>query len=198
MVEYAAMKTKPAMAALAAAVLLAGCIGAGPKAPCNWTLDWERSAMPHAAAADAAAPIVRISSVTVRPPYDLQRLAVLRKDGSLAFDPRNSFAASPAQLMRGAVHDAFAASGRFKRVLSGSSAAAASLSAEVSVTLLALDCRRDGQRDATVELSLVFVEDREVVYSSRGKGIAATPDGDYSAAFSRAFALAVQDALRGN
>lgn len=154
--------------------------------------------MPGAVSIDQSARVVRVSNVSVRPPYDMQRLAVLRKDGSIAFDPRNSFASTPAQLLRGAALDALAASGRFKRVLTGTSSAAADLNAEITVTLVALDCRRDNQRDATIELTLSIIEGREVVFSSRGKGTAATPDADYSAAFSRAFAIAINDALRGN
>ena len=176
--------------------LAAGCISSPAKVPSNWTLDWERSNFPAVAVGDAASRTVRVASVAVRAPYDTQRLAVLRADGSLAFDPYNTFASPPAQLLRGAVHDALGASGRFKRVLGGNSGAAADFSAEVTVTTLALDCRKSDQRDAVVALTLSFVEGREVVYSSRGKGSAATENGDFSAAFSRAFALAMQEAMR--
>ena len=146
-------------------------------------------------AAKAAAPTVRLAQVGVRAPFDGRQFAVLRPDGSVAFDPFNAFAAHPAALIRGAAEDALAASGAFSHVVAANSPASARFELEVSVTRLALDCTAEGRRDAVVSLSCALIEGRRAVAAAHGEGASPTADGDYSAAFSRAFSSAVASAV---
>ena len=141
------------------ATALAGCLGSAPKAPVNWTIDVDSEA--------------KTTFVAVCAPYGGQRIAVLRPDGSIAFDPCNSFAASPSAILK----DALVARG-------GKGA--------VVVRRLALDCRTPGQRDALVELE-VTVGDQ----SAKGAASVPTPDGNFSAAFSSAFSKAYAEAQKG-
>jgi len=141
------------------AAALSGCLGSAPKAPVNWTIDVDAEA--------------KASFVAVCAPYGGQRIAVLRPDGSIAFDPGNSFAASPSAILK----DALVARGGKGAVL---------------VRRLALDCRTAGKRDALVELELA-VGDR----SARGAASVPTPDGNFSAAFSSAFSRAYAQAQKG-
>lgn len=179
-----------------AALALCGCISSAPKAADNWSVEfWRAGRSEGDTEASQQRGAVRLSNVTVRAPYDGIHLAVLRADGTIAYDPYNAFAAAPAQLLRGAVQDAVEDSGRFSRVLAANSGAKCDLSLEVTVTRVALDCRKEGRRDATIELTLLLIEGREAVASGKAEGKAATSDGDYSAAFSRALAKAVSSAL---
>lgn len=139
--------------------VLAGCLGSAPKPPVTWTIDVESDA--------------KVAFAAVCAPYGGQRFAVLRSDGSIAFDPRNSFAAAPGSIIKDAV---------VGRKGEGS----------LFVRKLALDCRAAGRRNAVVSLEVV-VGDRV------GKGEAAEPtaDGNYSAAFSHAFSKAYANAIEG-
>ena len=137
--------------------VLAGCLGSAPKPPVSWTIDIDTD--------------VKVAFATVCAPYGGQRFAVLRPDGSVAFDPCNAFAASPGSILKDAV---------VGRKGEGS----------LFVRRLALDCRAEGRRDAVVSL--------EIVSGNRaGKGEAAesTADGNYSKAFSAAFAKAYAEAV---
>lgn len=182
---------------LAVLPLVAGCLTSEPPAVATWTVEF---APAPAAASVAAAEVpargsVRISQVTVRAPYDAKAMAVLRPDGSLAFDPYNQFAAAPAALLKGAVQDAFLASGAFRAAVPAASQLSAEVAAETTVTRLALDCREPGARKATVELTVLLLKDREVFASARGEGSADAADGNYSRAFTQAFSQAVTAAL---
>lgn len=172
-----------------------GCLGPAPKTASNWAIEFWRAGDAGGGETEAKADVVRVSQIGVRAPYDGTRLAVMRPDGSLAFDSYNAFAASPAQMLRGAVHDAVEASGVFSRVLATNSGGVCDLTLETTITRLALDCRKEGRRDATVELTFVLLNGREAVASAHAEGKAATSDGDYSAAFSRALAKAVRSAI---
>lgn len=176
--------------------LVAGCFSAGParKAPVNWTIALD--ATPVTAAAEPTWNVARLAQVTVRAPFDSTHLAVLRKDGSLAFDPANVFAAAPSALLRGAAQDAAAASGRFARVVPPTSAAATQTLIEVTVNRLALDCRVEGTRIATVALTVTLLDARAVAAVASGEGTKPAGAGDYSAAFSAAFAEAMAAALK--
>jgi len=183
---------------LASVALLAGCAATAPRAPDNWAVEFSRAGSSAAAKSEAKPqfPAVRVASVSVRAPYDAARFAVLRADGSVAFDGYNQFAASPAALLRGAVQDAMEASGRFARVAAPTSSEAVPLSAEVTVTRLALDCREKGRRAASVALSVVLIDARRAaVATGRGEGSATVAAKDFSAAFSGAFASAMDAAL---
>lgn len=120
----------------------------------------------------------------------------MRSDGSVAFDPCNSFAAHPAALLKGPAQDVLSASGVFGRVISPGSAASSGISLELTVTKLALDCREKGRRRAVAALTLAAVGNRRVLASAGGECSVPTDGGDYSAAFSTAFANALFDAAR--
>jgi len=174
--------------------LIAGCLAAAPKAPTNWTVDWERAATRPAPSENPSFDSVRISAVQVRAPFGGTRIAVLRSDGSMAFDAMNVFAVSPALLLKGATFDAADASGLFGRIVTADSGAKTRYSMEVYVTRLALDCRNEGRRVASVSLVLTLLEGRNVVASVRADG-AEDAKADYSAAFSTAYAHAIRGAL---
>lgn len=175
----------------------AGCMSSAPKAPKNWTV--ECAAACAEAAGKPSLPVVKLLQLEVRAPYSGSRIAVVRRDGSLAFDAFNSFAAQPASLLRGAAQDALESSGKFERVLTGGSSALAPMAAEVTVTKLALECGEAGRCDAAVALTLALVDSRSrsVVSVSKGESAVAAADGNYTAAFSRAFASAMSGAVRG-
>ena len=175
--------------------LLAGCLGTAPSAPANWTV--ECPAAQPSSTVSRVAPEVKLQGVEVRSPYNGSSLAVLRADGSLAFDPFNSFAAPPASLLRGAAFDVVESSGAFGRVVHAGSSASAPLALEVVVTRFALDCRAEGGRVASAAVTLSLVGNRSVVSSSRGSAAAPVRDGDFSSAFSAAFADAMRSALGG-
>ena len=177
-----------------AALAFGGCISSAPRAAENWAIEFWRAGA-ESGDAEVKCGAVRIAQISVRAPYDGTRLAVLRADGSLAFDSYNAFAASPNQMLRGAVHDAVEATGAFERVLSANSGAVCELTLETTVTRLALDCRKEGRRDATIEMTFVLLKGRDAIASAHAEGKAATSDGDYSAAFSRALAKAVASAI---
>ena len=174
------------------ALFLAGCLSSAPQAPENWTIEWRPGA--ETAPDPTVQPLqltMRVADICVRAPYGGVRLAVLRANGSLAFDPYNIFAAAPSQLLRGAAFDALNRSGRFSRVVDHSSSAHADLDAEIFVTRLALDCRAPSRRDALVELSLAFVSKGEVLSVASGRSSVPVEDGNYSEGFSRAFSEAL-------
>lgn len=141
--------------------VLAGCLSSAPKSPVNWTLEFK--------------PASRVAQVVVCAPYGGTRLAVLRPNGSIAFDAFNAFAATPAAII-------------------GDACASRRARGSLIVRKLALDCREEGRRDALVELDL-SLEDG----GPRGHGSAAVPtdDGNYTAAFSSALQQAYDEALEG-
>ena len=171
----------------------AGCFTAHIPDVTEWTVE------SAAKASESAKPkfgSVRISYVVVRAPCDGRRLVVARPDGSLAFDPFNAFAASPAQLLKGPVLDALSASGRFKAVVGPSSSTAVDGVIEVTVNRLRLDCREKGRRFAEASLSLTLLgASREIVGRATGVGVADAAEGNYTAAFSSAFDAAMAEAL---
>lgn len=173
---------------------LAGCLAPAPKAPVNWTVEWAPSAA-RVSPRPAKAPAAKLLSVDVRAPYNTTRLPVLRADGSIAFDGFNGFAAPPAALLRAAAQDVLSASGAFDRVLAPGSTAVAPLALELTVTRLALDCRAQGRRDASVALVLTVVGRRTVLDAARGEAAVPVAGGDYSAAFSAAFSEALLSAV---
>lgn len=182
------------MIMLALLPLAGGCLATAPKAPKTWSIEWSKTGIERTA--ESKLPAAKLLLVDVRAPYNGSRLAVLRGDGSMAFDSFNSFAAQPASLLRGAAFDVMEASGAFERVVSGGSIASTPLAAEVTVTRLALDCRKLEHRDALVSLTIVLVGNRTVASSASAEASAPVEGGDYSAAFSKAFADAMMSAIR--
>ena len=181
---------------LAALPVLAGCLGTAPKAPRNWTVDWSGPSAEGVPEVAADAPSAKLLQLDVLAPYGGTRLAVLRGDGSLAFDHFNSFAAQPASLLKGAAFDVLEQSGVFSRVVRPNSSAAADFALEVTVTRLALDCRAEGRVEASVALSATLVGGRAVVSAARGEASAPVSAGNFSAAFSRAFEESLLEAVR--
>ncbi len=146
-------------AAILLAVAAAGCLGPAPKSPVNWTIEIETDA--------------KVAFASVCAPYGGQRIAVLRPNGSIAFDPCNAFAAPPSSIIK----DTMAVRGAKEILL---------------VRRIALDCRAEGRRDALVELE---VTDGKT--TSKGSAAEPTPDGNFTAAFSRAFKKALEKAYEG-
>ena len=182
------------VAALPLACACSGCLTSRASEVRDWTVEFRSRAR---VAAKPKFGVARVSQVSVRAPYEVRSLQVMRDDGSIAQDPFNRFAAAPPQLLKGPVVDALGASGVFGEVVGSTSSAAASVVAEVTVSRLALDCRKDGTRRALVELSaLVLDRDRGIATRGRGDGAADAADGDYAKAFSEAFSSAMESAAR--
>lgn len=177
------------------AAALSGCLSASraPEVAC-WSVEYAG----ENGAAQIREPrfdVVRVSQVVVRAPYGVKGLAVLRANGTVAFDPYNEYAAGPSALVKGVVEDALSASGLFKAVVGSSSAVRAPLQAEVTVTRLALDCRAEGSRRAVAELDVCLVDGRGIVARAKGAGDADAADGKYGAALSRAVSDALAEAM---
>ena len=179
---------------LAVLPCLAGCLGTAPEPPKCWNVEGGGAAYAGEAPAEPA-PAVKLMQLDVRAPYNGTRFAVLRSDGSVAFDSCNSFAAPPAALLKGAAYDLISSSGKFGRVVNASSSAGAPFSMEITVTRLALDCRSEGRRDASAAVALTLVRGRNDVSFSVGEASMPAADGNYTAAFSGAFAGAMSAAL---
>lgn len=147
------------LSSLLIALLAAGCLSSAPKAPKYWTIHADTD--------------LKVSEISVAAPYDGQRFAVLRPDGSVAFDGFNSFCARPVQLVDASVNIDYTAPTLFIRKL-------------------ALDCTVKGERKAVVELWLG--EDPQTAV--QGVGISDAADGNYSRAFTEAFELAADKLVK--
>ena len=178
-----------------AAILLtaAGCIMSAPPQPKSWVV----SAPQNKNAEIVVTKTSRLGSLSVSAPYDKPALVVKRRDGSIAFDAYNVFATSPSMLLRAPLSALLETDGRFGRILSATSSARAAATLEAVITDLSLDCRKEGSRVASVSISIAVIENREVKMFLDGEGSADASSGDYSAAFSEAYAKAVEAALSG-
>lgn len=180
------------IAILLAALALAGCLGSHPKEPSFWTVEAVEASV-SARRTDAQVK-AKLGEVDVRSPYDGSRFAILRADGSLAFDPYNSFAARLPALLKGITKDVLA------KTL-GADFTATSSKAEVRYDLeverFALDCRSEGTRIASVTLTLVEISRSGEARAAKGKATASAADGNYTKAFSQAFADALTSAAEG-
>lgn len=182
-----------------AAALFCGCLSSPPKAAVNWTLDFHSDAVGRDASAQGdflTSGPVRLSQITVRSPDSGTRLLVLRPDGSVAFDNYNQFAAAPGLLVRNVAEDALVSSGRFPGVVGSSSGISTPYAMEVNITRLALDCRQEGRRDALVALNVMLIDNHKIVSTGFGEATVPAGDGNYSAAFSKALAQSLADAIR--
>lgn len=175
-------------------IVFCGCLSSAPTASKKWYVTGIKGEMSEIFA--LRKPSVKISRVSVRPPYDGTSLAVLRTDGSIAFDPCNAFASNPERLLSGAVFDALESSGFADVVLDSKSSIPSPLKLEVTVTRLALDCRMKGRRDASVGVILRLCESGKVLSVSRGESTAPTGEADYTKSFSTAFTRAMSEALK--
>lgn len=133
---------------------LVGCLSSAPKAPTSWVIEADTGCA--------------VSSVEVIAPYDGVRFVVMRKDGSVAFDGMNVFAARPASLLRGALRSDPAGPVLYVR-------------------RLALDCTKEGERRAVAELLAVTRDGNEFLAAASVDA----SDGNYSRAYGKAFADAV-------
>lgn len=184
------LKLLPIGCALTA--ILSGCLSSAPPPPKSWVV----SASRKSASELMVDKVARLGSISVAAPYDKPALAVMRSDGSVAFDQYNVFASSPSALLRAPLSALLEDDGRFGRVLASVSTARASSTIEAIVTDLSLDCREEGKRVARVSISLAVMENREIKMFLDGAGSADAASGDYSSAFSEAFAEAVTEALK--
>lgn len=179
-------------------VLTMGCLSSAPRQATAWTIDAGSTATMPGAEPKPVFAATRLGMVSVLAPYDQTAFAVRRADGSIAFDPNNSFAAPPSALMKSPLIAALAGDGRFGHVVMPSSTISADAVVEVTVGELALDCRDTAARKARASLSVNVVKNgrvREVVLSGSGSGEADAASGDYSSAFSSAVNMAVNQAL---
>jgi len=180
--------------ALVLVPVLSGCLtSATPPSVSKWNIGYDSVSM---APVSPKYGVVRLSQVIVRAPYNDISMAVLRANGSMAFDPYNEYAAHPAQLFKGLAFDGIAASGVFSAVVGASSSAFAPYTAEVVVTKLALDCRTSGERRAIASVFVRILKDREIVAGVNGEGSCDAADGNYGAAFSKAVSAAFVTALK--
>lgn len=138
---------------------------------------------------------MKLAGVSVASPYNSAQIAVLRPDGSIAFDPYNCFAAQPSSLLAPAAFAAVERKTGSGAAIRPNSSAAARRSVEITVSRFALDCREEGRRKAAVELSAALVEGRNLSAVAKAEAEADAASGDFSAAFSKAFADAVDEAL---
>ena len=171
---------------------LAGCFTASPIPVAHWPVDYVG---PVSAVRPGKFGFGRVSQVVVRAPYNAEGISVLRENGTVEHDAYNEFAALPSTLLKGALLDAMAASGKFKTVVNSSSATITSTSVELMITNLALDCRTKGARRAVVAVILRVLQSGEIVGLEKGDGDADAADGNYGAAFSKAFSSALTAAL---
>lgn len=171
---------------------LAGCLSTKSVPVSHWPVNYVG---PTAAERPGRLGIGRVSQVVVRAPYNAEGIAVLRGNGTVEHDPYNEFAAIPSTLLKGALLDAMAASGKFTTVVSASSAVKSSAMVEMMVTELALDCRVAGVRTASVKIVLRVLQGSEIVGLEKGEGRADAADGNYGAAFSKAFSDALAAGL---
>ena len=187
---------KRMLLALGLAPVLSGCLGSAPKPAVNWTMEFERPAIASPGGEVLTSGPVRLAQVNVRAPYNGARLAVLRADGSVAFDNYNQFAAPPPQLVRNAVEDALECSGRFPGVINAGSSVSTPYVVEAAVTRLALDCRREGRRETVAEVELMLICDHKRVSVARAGRSVPVTGGNFTEAFSEALGAATTDAIR--
>ena len=172
--------------------VLAGCLTSTPPSVAYWPLEYKGAVR---SADEAKYAVGRVSQVLVRTPYNAAGIAVLRANGSLAFDPYNEFAALPSALFKGLLMDCLQASGLFKFVVNVSSSVHSTVNVELFVTRLALDCRTEGTRHAVAEVLLRIVDEDGEMRVVRGAGKVDAASGNYGAAFSNAVSTALDVAL---
>lgn len=178
--------------ALSLIPLLSGCLSASAPRVSQWILEYRGASR---TAQLKKYDVGRVSQVLIRSPYGEIGIAVLRADGSMAFDPYNEYAANPVSMAKGFVFDAMDASGLFGTVLNASSSVKATTLVEVMVTRLALDCRKEGERRAVAEVLVRILGDGVRSSHAKGEGAADAADGNYGAALSGALSAALDSAF---
>lgn len=180
------------MIALALIPVLSGCLSASSPRVTQWLLEYKG---PVRAAQPVKYEVARVSQVLVCSPYNEMGIAVLRADGSMAFDPYNEYAANPTALLKGFVYDAMGASGLFGTVVNPRSSVKSQVMSEVLVTRLALDCRKEGKRKAVAAVRVRLIADDGKSLSAQSEGEADAKDGNYGKALSSALSFALNSAL---
>ena len=178
--------------ALSLIPLLSGCLSASSPKVTQWLLEYKG---PVRATRLTKYEVGRVSQVLVRSPYNEVGIAVLRADGSMAFDPYNEYAANPTALLKGFVYDAMDASGLFGTVVNPSSSVKSQAMSEVLVTRLALDCRKEGERKAVAAVRVRLIANDGKALHAQGEGEADAKDGNYGAALSDALSVALNSAF---
>ena len=172
--------------------VLAGCLTASAPKVSQWILEYEGGVR---TAQVAKYDVGRVSQVLVRSPYNEVGIAVLRADGSMAFDPYNEYAANPTAMLKGFVFDAMDASGLFGTVVNPSSSVKSQALAEVLVSRLALDCRKEGERKAVASVRVRLIANDGKALYAQGEGAADAKVGNYGAALSDALSAALNTAF---
>jgi len=182
-----------ALSAVLPLVVLCGCLSPVSAPPVSyWLLEYRPSSSAEQAPKYGVA---RLSQVVVGQPYSGERFVVLRRDGTVAFDSCNVFAASPSALMKGVGLSAMKSSGLFADAVESSSGASAAVSVELTVNRLAIDCRQEDSRRAAAEVFVKVLNGKSIVATSEGEGVADASDGDFGVAFSKAVSEAISSAL---
>ena len=188
------MKTSTSAFSAFILALLAGCLTTTPPPQSDWNIECSERA-----ACLAETPkfgVAKLALVEVRAPYSVREVAVLRADGSMAFDQFNMYAASPVQLIKSVSFAALERSGLFKAVVGSSSSADSDVEIEVAVTKLALDCREDGVRRAVAEISLRLVRAHAIVGYAKGLGSADASGANFASSVSDAVTAAFANAMK--
>ena len=178
--------------ALSLIPLLSGCLTASSPKVTQWLLEYKG---PVRTTRLTKYEVGRVSQVLVRSPYNEVGIAVLRVDGSMAFDPYNEYAANPTAMLKGFVFDAMDASGLFGTVVNPSSSVKSHVQAEVLVSRLALDCRKEGERKAVAAVRVRLIANDGKALYAQGEGTADAKDGNYGAALSDALSTALNTAF---
>lgn len=178
--------------AVALIPVLSGCLTASSPRVAQWLLEYKGGSR---VSQPAKYEVGRVSQVLVRSPYNEVGIAVLRADGSMAFDAYNEYAANPTAMLKGVVFDAMDASGVFGAVVNPSSSVKSQALAEVLVSRLALDCRRDGERKAVAAVRVRLIANDGTTLYAQGEGVADAKDGNYGAALSDAISMALNTAF---
>ena len=178
---------------IAMAASMTGCLTTSPPERSDWNVECTEAALRVAEKPKFG--VARVALVEMRAPYAVREIAVLRSDGSIAFDPCNSYAASPVSLMKGVALESLSRSGLFSSVVGSGSSVAQDVDVEVAVTRLALDCRADGGRRAVAAVSVRLVRSHGILSYAEGLGSSDASGRDYSVAISSAVTLAFSDAL---
>ena len=172
--------------------VLAGCLTSTPPSVSYWPLEYSGTVK---SAETPKYGVARVSQVLVRTPYNASGITVMRANGSLAFDSYNEYAAQPSSLLKGVLVEGLQASGLFKSVVNASSAVHSSVSVELFVTRLALDCRTEGERHAVAEILVRVIGEDGDLMIAKGAGRVDAAAGNYGAAFSKAVTTALDRAL---
>lgn len=172
---------------------LSGCLSVSPDESHLWLVGYRPEGL---APAKAKYGVTRLIQLVVRSPFDAFPMAVLRADGTVAFDAYNKFPAMPSQLFRGPILDALTASGLFTRVVGPTSSATSDMIVEVAIEKLVLDCSDANARAADVSLAVRLLNaQRHIVCVALGSAKVDAQSGNYGEAFSLALSRALTQAI---